>query len=154
MQRLPNPGLKPSREGYERFAEDLEESPKHILEAGLQVFLGLLFFIPATVFLAVIVTGLFGELPLKNWGIGGLLAGLGPFLIFQAYQGIVRRKVRILPRSKMRSETAYVGDKISETLKGKRAIIAGWIFLVLGMACFGIATCRLFHKSERQLIAL
>ncbi|MCP4599552.1 MAG: hypothetical protein GY847_03265 [Proteobacteria bacterium] len=137
MRHMRNPGLKPSKEEYKRFAEDLEESPKHSVETGLKIFLGLLFLIPATVFLIAIVSGLFGALPLRTWGSGGLLAGVAVFSMLQAYRGIARREVQILPKSRIRSEAAHVGGKMSETLTGKRAVVAGWVFLVLGMVCFG-----------------
>jgi hypothetical protein len=138
--RQSNQGLKPSKREYERFAKDLEESPEQSFETGLKVFLGLLFLVPTTVFLIAILTGLFGELPLKAWGIGSLLAGVSVLSMLQAYRGIAKRKVRILPKSKIRNEAAHVGGKVPETLTDKQAVTAGWVFLALGIVCFGVAT--------------
>ncbi len=137
MRRMHNSGLKPSKEEYKRLAQDFKESPKQSVETGLKIFFGLLFLIPVTVLLIAIASGLFGALPLRTCGLGSLLAGVAVFSMFQAYRGIVGRQVQILPKSRIRNEAAYVGGKMSEILTGKRAVAAGWVFLVLGMVCFG-----------------
>jgi hypothetical protein len=128
---------KPSRKEYKEFAKDLAKKTSSI-ESGLKVFLAMLFLMPASVLLFACAVGIFGA------QVGGLaqsilLLGATGVLMSQAYRGIVKREVRVLPRSRIRNETAYVGGKMNERVRGRAAFTVGIFFLALGIASLTVA---------------
>jgi len=59
------------------------------------------------------------------------------YLSNKAYQGIINRKVRIFPETDLSiRESGYVGATTSGFLRGRSAVIAGSLFLILDFILF------------------
>ncbi len=130
---------KPSRKQYKRFEKDLSKKSSHrVFESGLLIFLTMLFLIPLSVFLLACASGMFGE-QARVPGAVIVLLGVAGVLTFQAHRGLVRRKVRVLPKSRIQNESAYVGGKVSDFATGRDAVIVGSLFLAAAVACLAAA---------------
>lgn len=137
-----NDGLKPSRAEYKDFETDLsKQSSKKSIETGLTIFLAMLFFIPLIGLLLAIASGLLETgLQIRILIRAVILSGLAIIFMFQAYAGLVKQDVRVLPKSRVRrSESGYMGGKVSERVTGKNARIVGSVFMVGGVVCLGVA---------------
>jgi hypothetical protein len=128
---------KPSREEYKKFEKDLAKKTSSI-ESGLKVFFAMLFLMPTSVLLFACAVGIFGA-QVRGFAQSILLLGATGFLMPQAYRGIVKREVRVLPRSRIQNETTYVGGKMSAIVRGRVAFAVGIVFLALGVGSLTLA---------------
>ncbi len=132
-------GGRPSRKQYEKFEDELSKKSSHkIFESGFFITLAMPFLMPLTGLLMACALGMFGE-PASGLGAGAILLGAAGVSLFQAQRGLVRRKVRIFPESKIQNETAYVGGRASEIATGRDAVVIGGIFLAVAAACLTAA---------------
>jgi len=121
------------RQEYENFCEDLATKPGAI-ESGLMIFLTMLFIIPLVGFIGVTMIGVLCDFCLSNVLLFSGLVGASGLAMVQAYRGLVRRRVRIFPRSRVRNEAAYIGGKTKEVVTGQEARVAGALFFGIGLA--------------------
>ena len=91
--------------------------------------------------LLLIVLGMLGTgFQMRILIYAGILSGLAIFFMFQAYAGLVKQDVRVVPKSRVRrGESGYVGGKVSERVTGRSARVVGSIFMVGGVVCLGVA---------------
>jgi hypothetical protein len=126
-----------NKRDYEEFSQRLAKSKKKILGYPIIMFLVLLIGLPLLVYILVVLIDKFGPF------IVLVIAFVCATIIFgtKAYRGIVRRRVRILPKSRVmyRDEAGYIGGRITEAATGAEALIAGIIFLILAFGCLWLA---------------
>ncbi len=135
---------KPSRQQYKEFTNDLaERRDQKAITSGAKILIAMLLLIPLTALFIALVMGLY-----RGWMqrafIAAALLGLTAWSIIQAYKGLVRHRVRVLPRGRPRNESGYVGGRMKEVVTGKSASVAGIIFLVAGVA-FLVAAIASFY---------
>jgi hypothetical protein len=140
MIRRSHPSL-PSRQQYEEMAEDLSRKPSTI-EPGLTIFLLMLFLMPVAGYLCGSAFGLFGGTLSSVLRIAALFGASGLSML-EAYRGLVQRRVRILPRSRVRNEGAHVGGKMKEVVTGRAAAAVGVLFVCIGLAALSGAVWQL-----------
>jgi hypothetical protein len=125
------PWVKVNKRDYEKFSRRLGKSKKKILGSPLTMFLILVIGLPLLVYILMVLRDIFGHTIVVVIMLAAATAIFGT----KAYQGIIKRCVRIVPKSRVRyrDEAGYIGGKTREAATGAEAVIAGIIFFVLGL---------------------
>lgn len=125
---------RPDRQSYREFQGQLTERPsKDNVQSGLSLFLALLFLVPLislAVLLALHRPQLLGPFVL-------LLAAGASF--YQAYRGVIRREVRVLPPGRSTNRGGDPFGKVAEKVTGRAAVIVGLLFGGVGVVCLVLA---------------
>ena len=126
------PWVKVNKRDYEEFSKRLAKSKKEILGSPFIIFLAVSLVVPLLLYALInLKDGIGYHLVLVILFVCGTI-----ILGTKAYRGIIKRRVRII---KYRNEAGSVGVRITETSSGAEALIAGIVFLVLGLCCFWLA---------------
>jgi divalent metal cation (Fe/Co/Zn/Cd) transporter len=89
----------------------------------------MLFFIPLSGLVLWIVRGQLSFL------VAGMLLFVGTFSLYQAYCGIIKRDVRLLPPRRSAKLGAHPFGRAKEKATGRGAVVAGFLFAAVGTLC-------------------
>jgi hypothetical protein len=131
---------RPDQQSYREFQEQLTGRPsKDNVLSGLSLFLALLFLVPL-IGLAVLLA--------LNWP-----QFLSPFVLllaavaslYQAYRGVIRREVRVLPPGRSTRRGGDPFGKVAERATGRAAVIVDLLFGGIGIVCLVLAVQRVLR---------
>ncbi|MEN8241230.1 MAG: hypothetical protein ABFS17_04875 [Chloroflexota bacterium] len=126
-----NDRFRPGKREYEQFSMRLANLKENVVVYPFIKFLVILIGTPLLISVIYALRNIFGNYILL------VIVDLCGAVYFgtNAYQGIIKRHVRIIPKSRVsyRNEAGYVGGKIKEFVSGGEAIIVGIGFLGIGL---------------------